>query len=474
MKKNLLALLFALSLVGSSFSSPATAAGIAGKPCAMKQLNSKVILGDYQYTCILWKNKFVWSNGNKIKLIQPATKSPTPTATPTSTPSKSNLTWSQVSPVTIKGTASPGEILTVQGGEWTGPSTPKIIYYWHHCSGGQTQDIASAFSAPPEYVQGMTQVRLRPGMYCGFPPGITSGTSYKVPENLGITTFITVSQFVWINEKLTGFGYYSYARGVPVTTKGVIGAVPHVNANTVRICADQCSLNRSGYTKYLGSNVGQWKDPNKSIGQSTIFPVRSWYLCSTANSSVLNNLPSDCTLSPRSTPADLYEITAADSGKHIRVCATASNSVGTRTQCSGTYEVGIPVSNIEAPRLQGLNRVGSTLTLSRGIWAGSPTPEVTVAWYSCDANGYAAAVNNPRLVNDQRLDSTTTNYENRSPYVGCLFRQFGKELLSYTIKPEDSLRIMTVLITASNGYNREGYRNGDYMSYYLSMNQPSN
>jgi hypothetical protein len=103
MKKLILKIALMFLLV-TSISIPATAADIAGTPCSVRELNSKVMIGDYRYTCILWKNKFVWSNGTKVTLIQPqktksstspsptnrTTASPTPTPTPTPVTKLSN------------------------------------------------------------------------------------------------------------------------------------------------------------------------------------------------------------------------------------------------------------------------------------------------------------------------------------------------------------------------------------------------
>lgn len=449
-----------------------------GSTC--KVYKQKVTNQNKVFTCIKSGKKLVWNKGVAVK-------KPTPTPTPSATKISR---WTQVSPMVIKGVASPGQILTVEGGEWTGPTTTKPRYYWHLCVMGEPEDFASGYSANPVYIDqrlsftaSFARYQIRPTLFCGIQPGVATGTTFRVPQDLGMAVYITVSQYLSISEREPYFGYYSYAKGVSVTTNGLIGSPPHVRVDksggnvldTVRVCKESCQYYSSNrYPKKIDSQVGQWFDPQKPKGKNRIYPTRSWYLCPSANYSMLKNLPSDCTLSPRSTTTDLYEITAEDSGKHLRVCATATNNVGTRTQCSGTYLVGIPVSNIEIPKLQGLNRVGSTLTLSRGTWAGSPVPEVFAAWYSCDANGYAAAVKNPQ-VSGERLDSTTTSYENRSPFLGCLFRQIGKDRLSYTIVPEDSLRIILVLVTASNGFRTEGFGSdggNDYLSYYLSMNQP--
>jgi hypothetical protein len=367
--------------------------------------------------------------------------------------------------IVVRGVAVSGEILTVEGGAWVGPLTPKITFYWHHCTGAADGEVNDGYFAQSDFFEGAAKVNLTPSKFCGTPPGITSGTTYQVPANLGDTTHITVSQFVETDPRFPGFGYYSYAKGLGVTsslvTHGKPNQPPAVDEYSVRICHTSCEGNilGGGYSKRLDSKLGQWSVPNKPRTEWPL-PERSWYLCPSEVRNWLTSLPTDCTLSPRSTQG-YYEITSQDAGKHIRVCASASNSFGTTVQCSPTYKVEISVSSIESPRLEGVNKAGSTLTLTRGTWGGSPIPNVFVSWYSCDASGIAAGLQNPGYALPRGRD--------REPvFYGCLLRQYGKDLFNYTISDEDKSRVITTLVTASNDSDNT---NGDYLSIYLSMIQ---
>lgn len=360
--------------------------------------------------------------------------------------------WTEISHPTIVGTATPGATLTVTGGEWVGPSVPTYLFVWHHCSEGQGDDLTNGYAAGPYYYAGMTTLNWRPQIFCGdFAVG-SEGTSFTIPANYP-AGYVTVQEFVQLSPNQAGFGFYESAKGLPVTTNGVVGTPPGIQTSSVRICPISCTdphLARpingysEGFAKTIDSSIGQIVSSTTGSNSTFLSPSLSWYLCTNSDTKSTSQVPADCLISPTSSNSRKYQVQQSDGGKNLRLCATATNSIGSSTQCSPTYFLTTPAFLVSKPTLSGTATVGSSLTISQGIWGGAPTPQILTAWYSCDY----VPVN---------LDSAISlGLENGTPsFPSCGLPVGPRNVTSFAVTAQNQNKFIIVLITGTNTGNGE-------------------
>jgi hypothetical protein len=99
-----------------------------------------------------------------------------------------------------------------------------------------------------------------------------------------------------------------------------------------------------------------------------------------------------CVSIPAATAAR-YTATTVDVGATLRATVTASNAAGSAVSSSDPTKVVAPAPSTSsapsaksAPTISGGTRVGKTLTISAGSWAGSPT-SYAYQWLDCDPAG---------------------------------------------------------------------------------------
>jgi len=110
-----------------------------------------------------------------------------------------------------------------------------------------------------------------------------------------------------------------------------------------------------------------------------------WARC-TATKVVTTTLPATCTEITGATTAT-YAVTAADAGKFLTLRSTATNSQGSYTSWSASSAAVTEIPSVTAePALTGSNRVGSSASISAGVWRGSPIPTISYAWFTCSAS----------------------------------------------------------------------------------------
>ena len=139
----------------------------------------------------------------------------------------------------------------------------------------------------------------------------------------------------------------------------------------------QYLLDETSYT-WRGSRVGTFN--------------YQWFKCETSQSSyTVAGLPAGCSDIPssaeRSTTGSSIVPSELEVGSYLGVRITAINTTGsysvwTKTSLAVTQEP----TNVTAPTLGSEDTVGQRLTLSGGLvsdWKGSPTPAVSVEWYTC-------------------------------------------------------------------------------------------
>ncbi len=88
-----------------------------------------------------------------------------------------------------------------------------------------------------------------------------------------------------------------------------------------------------------------------------------------------------------------YKLTSADLGKTLGLTVTAKDSAGTATAYASLVGPVAPqgaLASIGRPVVTGTANVGSTLTVSVGVWTAAPSV-VTYSWLRCDKTGRACA-----------------------------------------------------------------------------------
>lgn len=115
-----------------------------------------------------------------------------------------------------------------------------------------------------------------------------------------------------------------------------------------------------------------------------------WYRCSSSGAAA-DALPSGCSAIGSET-GSTYTVDDADYQKYLRVRVIATNTLGSDTKFSAaTAKVaGTIALSTTAPSISGTATVNSTLTGSKGSWAGYPVPIYTYQWLRCSASGAAA------------------------------------------------------------------------------------
>ena len=126
-----------------------------------------------------------------------------------------------------------------------------------------------------------------------------------------------------------------------------------------------------------------------TAGTYTGIPVPTvslqWARC-TATKVATTTLPATCTEIAGATSAT-YAVTAADAGKFLSLRSTATNSQGSYTSWSASSAAVTEIPSVTTdPALSGSNRVGSSASVSAGVWRGSPAPTIAYAWFTCSAS----------------------------------------------------------------------------------------
>jgi subtilisin len=123
----------------------------------------------------------------------------------------------------------------------------------------------------------------------------------------------------------------------------------------------------------LTSTAGTW------TGTAPIALALQWLRCT-------SSAPTTC-VAITGAKATTYKLTAADSGRYLRMQVTASNSKGSASsQSEPTAVVSTSAAKpavVTPPAIGGTMRVGSTLTATPGTWTGGAPMTFAFAWAAC-------------------------------------------------------------------------------------------
>jgi hypothetical protein len=145
-------------------------------------------------------------------------------------------------------------------------------------------------------------------------------------------------------------------------------------------------VNLTAPTVSGGSTVGAtWSlNPGTWAGTPTI--IQAWLRCNQPVTTNVVGVPAGCVATgARGTS---YVSTSSDAGKYITAQVAASNYAGTTNIVAlttiATAGPVAPAATVK-PTVSGSAAVGSTWTLNKGTWTGTPTPTIVQAWLRCNA-----------------------------------------------------------------------------------------
>ncbi len=332
-----------------------------------------------------------------------------------------------VSAPTISGTAKEGSTLTAAPGTWTG-LTPAYLYQWLRCNSAGSecredgkQSATTTYKASYEDIGQTLRVAVTAENSAGSGTATSAQTAAVVPAAPTNTALPTISGTAKEGQLL------SLAKG---TWEGTPPIAYEYQWQTCNSAGEAC-INIAGATEasfritsaqvektiralvtasnVAGSTGAQTKatakvttGPPVSVTAPTISgkavegqtltaskgtwagtqPIETykyqWEVC---------NTKSECSNISKATE-DSYKLTGAYVTDTIKVKVTAKNSVGSGTATSEpTAPVASPPVNTALPVISGEAKDGKVLEASTGSWTGTPPPEYSYLWKSCNTKG---------------------------------------------------------------------------------------
>lgn len=312
-------------------------------------------------------------------------------ATSTETSFVAGPPWVQTPNLTISGTARVGETLSyTDGTTWQAYPTVTPTHQWYRCSAAKAATTATKTTA----LSGCTAIS-----------GATSDTYTlrNISGNVDTGKFITVA-------------------AIGTNTNGTLVLWATSTATAITQTPTNTVLPTISGTVKVGSTLtaknGTW------VG----FPVPTF----TYKWQYLNGASySDISLATAST----YKVTAALTGKKIRVQVTGTNSVTNATANSAdTVEtVGAPTVETTGLTIAGTAAVGNTITATDiSTWVAFPTVTPTYQWYQCKA-----------------VVATASQSTKTSALSGCKAIS-GQTSSTYVLQAGDKDKFVTVARTGKN------------------------
>jgi hypothetical protein len=367
---------------------------------------------------------------------------------------RSQVAPANQSPPTISGTAVTGEKLIASEGSWTGTPPVSFAFAWERCDAAGANCAAISGETAQTYVvtAGDIGSTLRVLVTATNPDGATSAESAQttvvtaptVPVNTGEPVVsgspveqstLTTSTGTWTGTSITyayqwvrcdadgGLPDGSNCPSIPgatsssytltgadighrlrvqVTASNSAGAAAAVSNPTDTVTqstttgppSNTVEPSITGTTtvgRILFASVGTWS------GVTPLTFAYQWARCGGDGGSPDG---SNCTSISGATTSS-YIPSSEDVGSRLRVRITASNSLGVQTVASNatpaiqaTSTTTTPVAqaprNTLPPSIIGSAAVGSTLTVTTGVWTGTTPLLYSYQWRRCDADGGSA------------------------------------------------------------------------------------
>ncbi|MCW2959889.1 MAG: hypothetical protein JWM90_276, partial [Thermoleophilia bacterium] len=381
--------------------------------------------------------------GNTLRVQEQATNSfgSTPLAASSVTSAVAPVVPANGSLPTVTGTKVDGATLTATSGTWTGTPTITHAYQWRRCNSSgaacvdvgtnattyllTAADVASTIrvavtatnAAGPSLAAtsaATTLVAAAPPVASTPLPAVT-GTSAR-NEVLSTTsgTFTGTAPFThtyqWQRCNAAGGACVSIAGATASSYTLVLADVTktiraQVTAHSTLIVASAVATSAASAviadvvippSETTAVVIGGLAEQHTTLtltpavfaGTGPITHAYQWQRCDSVGTSCVN-------VTNVGDPSGLtWTLDAADVGSTLRVIDTGTNSAGSAPSTSAPTDVVIetvPAANTEAPAITGQLEEGVTISTTGGVWAGTPVPNVAVAWYRCNVDGSACA-----------------------------------------------------------------------------------
>jgi hypothetical protein len=231
----------------------------------------------------------------------------------------------------LSGEAKDGSTLTASNGTWTGSSPLSYTYQWQRCDAK--------------------------GEGCAAISGATNTGYTAAHEDVGHTVRVVVTA--------------TNAAGSASATSaasGVIAAVSPSNTSKPTTSGEA----KDGQT--LTASSGEWS------GTPPISYAYQWQRCDAKGEGCAD-------ISAATAPT--YGAGHEDVGHTLRVRVTATNAAGAVSASSDPSPIvaALAPSNTTAPTISGEAKVGQTLSVNVGAWAGTPPIAYSYQWESCNTLG---------------------------------------------------------------------------------------
>ncbi len=241
----------------------------------------------------------------------------------------------------VTGTATRGSVLSTTQIAWTGTPTPSLSLQWYRC----VSPVDTVATVVPDG--------------CAAISGATAATYTIVEADAG--KYLTAA---------------SAATNVAGTARKIALSSTIVQSLPSIVVAPTITGDR-----WLGSELtvadGQWFE----YPEATV--TYQWYRCSSPVVAAAT-VPAHCSESITGATTNTYTLDGADAGKYLTAVVEHTNSLGTtRHIAAQPIATFLPPSIDTEPTLTGTAALGSTLTLSEGLWSGYPAPTVSSRLYSC-------------------------------------------------------------------------------------------
>ena len=328
----------------------------------------------------------------------------------------------------LSGTAKDGQVLTVSNGTWTGTPPLSYAYQWEACSssGAECLSIAGATASTYRVISSEIGGTLRAvvtASNAGGSAGATSAVSAVIAAGLPVNTALpeasgtamegqtlSASTGTWAGtapftytyqwescntagescSSISGAKSATYALGssnlgttlrVIVTAKNASGSAKATSAATAVVVAKAPANTappaitgtvQDGQT--LSASTGSW------TGIAPFSYTYQWRRCNSSGESCANI---------SGATSSTYVVGHSDVDTTLSVTVTAKNAAGSASASSATTAVvaALAPSNTALPAISGTARDGQTLTVSTGIWSGTPPISYSYQWQSCNSTG---------------------------------------------------------------------------------------
>ena len=312
----------------------------------------------------------------------------------------------------ITGSSGVGAVVTASDGEWDGSPTPTLSRQWYSCAAEVTADTGT------------------------LPTGCTA-----IPGATATTFTITTSQldrYITVEAKAMNSAVASAVSRFSVSTAVVTQAPVNVTAPVTSVSS---APGANGTPRYVEAGTSSVLSVSDGAWTGTLpRPLTfQWFRCTQSHTVITDfvTLTDDCELIPGQSDNHVT-VTADEVEKYVGAVVTSTNSIGASSVAAATTTIvnAAPVATVE-PRIEGDPIAGSTLSINRGTWVGSPYPTFTYVWHSCTFEHTSPMSSKPSdctAIANATATSLTLDTSHKSKYMLVMVKAMNNAVVSPTIR----------------------------------------